>query len=349
MLKQVSSCLLVLIACSGCSTWSKSTRQDKGKDDGWSISKLWKKEYGRPQSIVAIWSPDVLVVPGRPATRGFGGRIYFYNERSQAIPVDGDLMVHGYLQQPKQGMSPQVAADKTFGFTAEQLTTHFSPSDLGASYSVWIPWDVDGGPRQEISLIPTFKGQDGTVVQGAPAKVNLPGTVSDGGAATTPMHTVSYSSRSIATNTGAGALVQTDTEPAKTMRTTTINIPSNATLAQPKRYTGQLLAAQRTSSSLPVAGTGVSIGGGTSLGGGVSTGGGLTEDGSPANPLLSPPPARPLPNWSPSLSPTPGNSNLPALSPASNTFRSTQLKSLAPPKPAWAPRSSVVQPASFTE
>ncbi|MCA9132635.1 MAG: hypothetical protein KDA45_05760 [Planctomycetales bacterium] len=193
-------CLLVVVPA--CSTWSHNSAKS---DKSWAITKLWKKEYQQPTSIAVIWSPDTLTMTGKPPTRGFGGRIFFYNQASQAVPVDGELIVHGYRSQPFIGVSEQVHADKTFGFTAEQLTTHFSPSQLGASYSIWIPWDAADGFREEVTLIPTFKGTDGTIVQGAPAKLYLPGRSLELGAKSPPSgtaQTVSYQRATTPTNPG---------------------------------------------------------------------------------------------------------------------------------------------------
>ncbi|MFK7738257.1 MAG: hypothetical protein AB8B50_19695 [Pirellulaceae bacterium] len=204
------------LAGTGCSSLSKKT--SPGKSD-WSISKLWKEEFQRPSSMAAIWSYDELIAENRPSERGFGGRIYFYNERSQAIPVDGDLMVHGYLTTPKYAADDKVAPDKKFEFPAEKLSAHFSPSDIGASYSVWVPWDAVGGYREEITLIPTFKSKDGGLVQGTPAKLFLKGKAREPSDIETPsVLQVSYQKTTSAdSSTGASK------ESAKT-RTTTIGL-----------------------------------------------------------------------------------------------------------------------------
>lgn len=229
-------CCLVLIN-SGCSIFGNKPKS--AADKSWSISKLWKKEYQKPNTLSVIWSPDVLTLTGKPPTRGFGGRVFFYNDRTQAIPVEGDLVVHGYRGDPMLGESEQVQADKTFRFTAEQLTGHFSPSELGASYSVWIPWDAADGLRQEITLIPTFKGLDGQIVQGAPAKLFLPGRSIDSAAkhnaeSKSPDYgfetqTVSYQQRSIPTNaSGSLPRMERQTEP------TTIELPALGSLGRPR-------------------------------------------------------------------------------------------------------------------
>ncbi len=127
--------------------------------------------YPNPAKLIATWTPDTLIQTGRTPTRGFGGRIYFYNEKSQAVPVEGTLVVHGFDENTSDP-SQQV---KRFAFTPEQFTQHFSRSDLGASYSVWIPWDAVGGDSRKISLVATFTTENGKTVQGVPTTVLLPG------------------------------------------------------------------------------------------------------------------------------------------------------------------------------
>lgn len=223
------SLVMMVIVTSGCSVFDAKAK--KSHEKPWTISKLWKKEYQQPNSISVIWSPDVLTLTGKPPTRGFGGRVFFYNDRTQAIPVEGELVVHGYRGDTILGESEQVQADKTFAFTAEQLTSHFSPSELGASYSIWIPWDAADGLRTEITLIPTFKGLDGTLVQGAPAKLFLPGRAMDGSNSSAPTtQTVSYQQKIIPTNSDGtlSRLTTRETQP------TTIDLPPLGTLGRPR-------------------------------------------------------------------------------------------------------------------
>lgn len=159
----------------GCSTFSeKSKKGDSSFLDRmpWASKQKDQPEpYPNPVKIAATWTPDTLVQPGRTPTRGFGGRLYFYDERSRAVPVDGTLVIHGF---------DDTATDKTnrvkrFEFTPEQFTRHFSQTDLGASYSVWLPWDAIGGDRRRISLVASFQTVEGKTVQGLPAMLVLPG------------------------------------------------------------------------------------------------------------------------------------------------------------------------------
>lgn len=230
----LASCFAIawaILATSGCSTLKKPV--EKGSRWSWNPMRWFDEEYQTPESLAVIWAPEVLNVPGKPATRGFGGRIYFYNAKSQAIPVDGELVVHGYrtTDEKKSAESWRVEADKTFVFTAEQLTTHFSPSQLGASYSIWIPWDAVGGYREQITLIPTFKSADGKIVQGAPARVFLPGKAREGDdevpAAAPKVH---YRHATIPSYDIEPSAAKLEAEKGGGMQTTTITVPADSSL-----------------------------------------------------------------------------------------------------------------------
>ena len=228
----------------GCAslTQQQATKDSKKVQSKWPWSK--EKEYQMPRSMAVIWSPDVFVAPGATPSRGFGGRIYFYNEKSQAVPVDGELIVHGYDETTRQtaGVNP-AKADKTFRFTSEQFTQHFSESQLGASYSIWIPWDQESeGSSRKIVLIPTFVGEDGKVVRGDSSQVVLQGTTApDPQVPQDPMAPLRDAMRS---SSDQGSPVQAASYhadilrvdppdhanriPSSGLRTTTISIPSTS-------------------------------------------------------------------------------------------------------------------------
>lgn len=100
--------------------------------------------YTNPVKLAVTWTPDTIIQTGRTPTRGFGGRIFFYDEKSKSVPVEGTLVVHGFDDTSENDASPA----KRFEFTPEQFTRHFSQGDLGASYSIWIPWDAIGGEKK---------------------------------------------------------------------------------------------------------------------------------------------------------------------------------------------------------
>src|SRR5690606_9283281 len=108
--------------------------------------------------LVAIWSDSVYQEPGKTPTRGFGGRLYFYNEKNEPIRVEGSLLVYGFDDTVDQHSA---VPSRKFAYTAEQFATHYSESELGPSYSVWIPWDAAGGEEAKIGLVPIFTAAGG--------------------------------------------------------------------------------------------------------------------------------------------------------------------------------------------
>jgi hypothetical protein len=235
------------------SSASKSKSKDK-KKESWSLFK--KKEYQEPRSLVSTWTEDTLIQPGKPVTRGFGGRFYFYNDRSQVIPVDGELVVYGFEdgktpESTPPGNVPQVSpspsdtptgqlvgnipvveADKKFRFTAEQFTQHFSQGDLGASYSVWIPWDAAGGPQRKITLIPCFVTKDGRTIRGDASKQVLsgkPAAVASTKTSTNPIQLASANQMPSLSNAVQQASMNSIMQSGNGLATTGVNqtVPSN--------------------------------------------------------------------------------------------------------------------------
>lgn len=246
----------------GCSSLApKGTK--KGTDIKiWSPSTWFVEEYQKPASVAVIWTPDILAVAGQPPQRGFGGRVFFYNDKMQAVPVEGDLTIHGFDGLRRKTEPKAAIADKKFSFSAEQLVSHFSPSELGASYSIWVPWDNAGGDRQEVNLVATFKSEEGAVVQGAPAKLVLEGSAPEGLASKslkTPMQTVSYRHSVTPSN---------QPQAPSSLRTTTISVPKSSTLTRRRNFTlGDQLSSQPQSVQIGASGnssqtSSITVGGG---------------------------------------------------------------------------------------
>jgi hypothetical protein len=144
--------VMVLALATGCQTYDISK-----------ASLPWSRTKTRPRrastnhrrKMVAVWKDSVYYSAAGQPTRGFGGRLYFYNQKGQAIPVEGQLAVYGYDDTGLEGAPPQNRPpERRFAFTEEQFSKHFSKTDLGASYSIWIPWDAAGGEQRHISLLP---------------------------------------------------------------------------------------------------------------------------------------------------------------------------------------------------
>ncbi|MEO1616782.1 MAG: hypothetical protein AAFV88_13070 [Planctomycetota bacterium] len=172
------ACVCVSIGCSSPTTRTDAKLANFFATPKWMEKAPWSKEedappepYPNPAKLAATWTPDVLMKTGKTPTRGFGGRLFFFDERSKAVPVEGTLTIHGF----EVGANGKDQTIKPFRFTPEQFTRHFAQSDFGASYSIWIPWDAVGGEEKRISLVATFQTQEGKVIQGSATTVVLPG------------------------------------------------------------------------------------------------------------------------------------------------------------------------------
>ena len=127
-----------------------------------------------PDKVLPIWTDTVLHQPNQPGIRGFGGRLYFYKEGDpHPVKVDGQLTV--YVFDGERRDPARTAPLKKYVITADQLASHHAKSSIGHSYSVWIPWDVVGGPNRTLSLVARLDGRDGGTVLAPPANKMLPG------------------------------------------------------------------------------------------------------------------------------------------------------------------------------
>jgi hypothetical protein len=135
------------------------------------------EENTTPQRIIAIWSHDVVNTVGKKPTQGFTGRLFFYDKKSRPIEVEGRLTIFAFddsrIDDPD--WEPKNKPDKKFVFTKEQLPNHLGTSNMGKSYSIWIPWQQIGGTRKTVSLIPVLTTKDGLRIAGPPTKHVLPG------------------------------------------------------------------------------------------------------------------------------------------------------------------------------
>ena len=158
---------LVMLAVTGCAPLNLHKMRLPWQDK--------EDEFAPPERIVTFWSDTVLHQPDQPAIRGFGGRVFFYGkDESKPIEVDGSLAVYAFDADHHDPSNQR--PEKKFVFTADQLKEHFSKSDMGPSYSVWLPWDEVLGPTRNISLVARFEGREGGTVISEPANKLLPGT-----------------------------------------------------------------------------------------------------------------------------------------------------------------------------
>ena len=126
-----------------------------------------------PDRMAVIWHDATATQTGAVPTRGFGGRIYFYNFEDKPIEVEGELVIYGYDDTDSDRRKS--APDKKFVFEDHELKRHVGESDLGTSYNIWIPWDKVGGVRKNIGLVAVFKGNNGGIVKGGHSVNVLPG------------------------------------------------------------------------------------------------------------------------------------------------------------------------------
>jgi hypothetical protein len=140
---------------------------------GEKVPKIDEGKYQVPVKMAVLWSPAMYTAAGKKPTRGFGGRIYFYNAKNETVPVQGQLVVYCFDDTKKNNDHKQ--PDRRVAFTPEQFTAHHSTTQLGASYSVWVPWDVIGNAQAEITLLPIFTAATGQVLVGPQSLGLLPG------------------------------------------------------------------------------------------------------------------------------------------------------------------------------
>lgn len=131
-----------------------------------------KAEYRKAESLAAIWTDSIASASGVASVRGFGGRLYFYDADGAPTRVDGELSIYAF--DDTEG-DQKTTPDRVYKFTQADLQKHFSETQLGPSYSIWLPWDRVGGDRKSIALLPVFKSIDNQVVKSGQSINVLPG------------------------------------------------------------------------------------------------------------------------------------------------------------------------------
>jgi hypothetical protein len=157
--------ILCFSAVSGCATWDLSSAMP------------WSNPEPKPQTpsrIADVWSDTVLYQPGQRGVRGFGGRVMFYGEDGlKSMVVDGTFTVLAFDDTGKD--TSEGAAEKKYVFLPEQLPQHYSKSELGHSYSFWLPWDELGGKQRKICFVCRFEPRKGKPIVSHPSHHTLPG------------------------------------------------------------------------------------------------------------------------------------------------------------------------------
>ena len=158
-----STISFLLIVFSGCMTMPKVD-----------LSAL--KPPGPVTTVIAAWEPAVS--NGDKPMRGFGGRVYFYDqETARPVKVDGTVVVYAF---DEDGRLPS-DSKPTEGFVFDEKALNnkgvYKKSKLGHSYNLWVPWDSAGpdGQAKKISLIVRYIPKKGSQVVSQQTTAYLPG------------------------------------------------------------------------------------------------------------------------------------------------------------------------------
>ena len=158
--------LLCLLFFTGCMSALKAPQVD--------LSAL--KAPGPVTTVVAAWEPAVS--SSENPMRGFGGRVYFYDqEKNRPVKAKGTVVVYAF---DEEGRAPRDSKPNE-GFVFDEKTLNskgvYKKSKLGHSYNLWIPWDSAGpeGEARKISLIVRYIPKKGSSAVSKQATVHLPG------------------------------------------------------------------------------------------------------------------------------------------------------------------------------
>lgn len=163
-----------LTGSTGCAKMSWKPSKMFSLDNTWPFHDKNEPREGMPYRITCTWTDTVMSQPGKPSQRGFGGRIMFYeaNEKDP-IKVDGQLIVYAFDETDREPTDNKPT--RRYVFPPEQVPLHMSKTEIGASYSFFLPWDEAGGPRTEVSLICRFEPKGGAVIGSEQTRQVLPG------------------------------------------------------------------------------------------------------------------------------------------------------------------------------
>lgn len=190
------------------------------------IPKLTKPKLatGRPEKIVAIWKEATYTVANEQPTRGFGGRLYFYDREKNPIVVDGDLVIYGFDDD-----SSTEKPEKRFVFDREKLQTRMAVSAVGPSYNVWLPWDHINGEQKNVTIVAMFRDRVNSnfVCKSEPISALLPGRAVNEVPGDTLIESLKQET-AIRTNVKKVGFEETMPEGTKKVKSQEIRIPSGS-------------------------------------------------------------------------------------------------------------------------
>src|SRR5215813_8982425 len=139
-MKTVCFAVVLALASSAATTQAWNMPKMLRLDNTWPFRDKDKPQEGIPVRIVGTWTDTVMTQPGQKPQRGFGGRIMFYDkEGKKPILVDGQLVVYAFNEDGRDPTDNKPT--RRYVFPADQMPLHMSKSEMGASYSFWLPWD----------------------------------------------------------------------------------------------------------------------------------------------------------------------------------------------------------------
>jgi hypothetical protein len=160
---------LTILFSGGCATFDLSKRIPWGAgEDG---------KPAAPTRLMAVWTDTTMTSPNKPAMRGMGGRIVFYDQANEPVKVKGTLVVYAFDETNRDPTN--VTPDRKYVFLTPDFEKHYSKGRLGHSYSFWLPWDQVGGKQAAISLIARFQPDKGGEIIGEQTKHLLPGLTAE--------------------------------------------------------------------------------------------------------------------------------------------------------------------------
>lgn len=177
--RNLSLVLAVIVLLSGCTAMksrlaNNSPTSSVGSDTRSAVSSRSESatpDFGTPEKMLAVWKDSVRTQEGRPPMRGFGGRLYLYDQDGSAIRAEGDLVIYGFDDSVTDREGSK--ADQKIVLRNKQFQQSYSESALGPSYNVWIDWDEVGGPDKSVTLIPFFRTREGDIVRAGQAIYSL--------------------------------------------------------------------------------------------------------------------------------------------------------------------------------
>ena len=139
------------------------------------------KPPGPVSTVVAAWEPAVS--NGENPQRGFGGRVYLYDqEMRRPVKAKGTLVVYVFEEDGRLPGDEKPNEGHVFNEKILNSKGIYAKSKMGHSYNLWVPVDAAGpeGPAKKVSLIVRYIPDKGSSVVSSQATAHLPGRRSDG-------------------------------------------------------------------------------------------------------------------------------------------------------------------------